>query len=105
VPNTEPLRHTVQVLLPEHTIAKEDIDSLFTAAGRHASTSCIIVSTTNKWGRNAQDALNQSKPVTRLGVQQLNDSPIDWSKFDLRRADALECRPKKQHDPEPRWNG
>ena len=50
--------------LPEHTLSKGDIDSFFTALGRPAFTTGLIVSTTDKWGKNALDALaNQSKPV------------------------------------------
>jgi len=44
--------------LPEYTIAKEDIDSFFTAAGKQLFTSCMIVSTTDKWGKNAEHALS-----------------------------------------------
>lgn len=82
--------------LPEHTLAKDDIDSFFTAAGKSLFTSCMIVSTTDKWGKNAEQALaNQSKPVTRLRVQDLDESPIDWSKFDLKRPQALSVRARK----------
>ena len=84
--------------LPDHTLAKEDIDSFFTAAGKSLFTSCMIVSTTDKWGKNAEHALaNQSKPVTRLRVQDLDSSPIDWSKFDLKRPQYLALR--KRHTP------
>jgi predicted helicase len=70
--------------LPEHTIAKEDIDAFFTASGKDPFTSRMIVSTTDRWGKNAEQALaNQSKPVTRLTVHDLDASPIDWSKFSL----------------------
>ena len=82
--------------LPNHTLSKEDIDSFFTAAGKKQFTSCMIVSTTDKWGKNAEHALaNQSKPVTRLRVQDLDDSPIDWSKFDLKRPQRLALRKRK----------
>lgn len=69
--------------LPEHTISKEDIDSFFTAAGREPFKYCMIVSTTDRWGKNAEDALNQTKQVTRLSIHDLRQSPIDWSKFDI----------------------
>jgi predicted helicase len=83
--------------LPEHTIAKEDIDSFFTASGKELFTSCMIVSTTDRWGKNAEHALaNQSKPVTRLTVHDLDASPIDWSKFSLQRPQDLVLRPQKK---------
>jgi len=82
--------------LPDHTLSKEDIDSFFTAAGKLPFTSCMIVSTTDKWGKNAEHALtNQSKPVTRLRVQDLDASPIDWSKFSIKRPQDLDLRKRK----------
>ncbi len=83
--------------LPEHPIAKDAIDSFFTASGKALFTSCMIVSTTDKWGKNAEHALaNQSKPVTRLTVHDLDASPIDWSKFSLQRPQDLAVLPKKK---------
>lgn len=85
---------------PEHTLAKEDIDSFFTAAGKNLFTSCLIVSTTDRWGKNAEHALaNQSKPVARLGVHDLEASPVDWSRFSLDRPQDLSLRPRKQSRP------
>jgi predicted helicase len=68
--------------LPEHTLSKGDIDSFFTALGKPLFSKGIIVSTTDKWGKNALDALNQTKSVSRIGISDLEQSPIDWSKFD-----------------------
>ncbi len=82
--------------LPDHTLSKEDLDSFFTASGKSLFTSCMIVSTTDKWGKNAEHALvNQSKPITCLRVQDLDASPIDWSKFDLKRPQDLGIRKRK----------
>ncbi len=83
--------------LPEHSIAKEDIDSFFTASGKDLFSSCMIVSTSDKWSKNAEHALaNQSKPITRLRVQDLDASPVDWSKFSLKRPQDLHLRARKQ---------
>lgn len=83
--------------LPEHTVAKEDIDSFFTALGHPLFTSGLIVSTTDRWGKNADHAIqHQTKPVTRLSVHDLDASPIDWSKFSLQRPQDLALRPQKK---------
>ncbi|MBX7132607.1 MAG: DEAD/DEAH box helicase family protein [Fimbriimonadaceae bacterium] len=83
--------------LPNHTLAKEDIDSFFTASGKLQFTSCMIVTTTDKWSKNAEDALTgQTKPVTRLRVQDLDESPVDWSKFDIKRPQDLGLRARKK---------
>ncbi len=82
--------------LPDHTIAKEDIDSFFTASGKTIFTSCMIVSTTDRWSKNAEQALaNQSKPVSRLRVQDLDASPVDWALFNLKRPQDLGLRKRK----------
>lgn len=82
--------------LPEHTIAKQDIDSFLAAAGRDPFTSGMIVSTTDRWGKNAEDALKQSKPVTRLSLHDLENSAVDWSTFKPKKLDALARRTRKQ---------
>lgn len=43
----------------------------------------LWISTTNKWGPNATDAIrNQDPPVTRLGLHDLQEAPVDWDKLE-----------------------
>lgn len=69
----------------EHsTIAKEHIDSFISASGRKPFTHRIIVSTTDKWSKNAEKMLEEQRfPVQRLGLQTFRDSNIDWSTYSL----------------------
>lgn len=85
--------------LPEHTLSKADLDSFFTALGKPRFAKGMIVSTTDKWGPNAKDALHQTKPVIRLGLHDLEQSPIDWSRFDARRPGRLKRASKKRLRP------
>jgi len=85
--------------LPEHTLSKADLDSFFTALGKPRFAKGMIVSTTDKWGPNAKDALNQTKPVIRLGLHDLEQSPIDWSRFDTRKSGLLKRTSKKKLRP------
>lgn len=42
----------------------------------------VWISTTNHWGSNAEEAIkNQEPPVTRIGIADLNTSPVDWHKL------------------------
>lgn len=42
----------------------------------------IWISTTNNWGPNAEEALqNQDPPVSRISLVDLNTSPVDWNKL------------------------
>ena len=64
---------------PTHTLAKDDIDSFFTASGKEGFVNRIIISTTDKWGKNAEEALqNQQIPVERIGLADIAAAPIDW---------------------------
>ena len=64
---------------PTHTLAKGDIDSFFTASGKTPFSNRVIISTTDRWGKNAEEALEgQSIPVQRIGLAEIAESPIDW---------------------------
>jgi len=85
---------------PAHALQKGDIDSFFTASGKAPFTSRIIVSTTDKWSNHAEEALrNQQIAVTRLRVQDLEDSPIDWGQFSLKRPQDIKLKAKKRLRP------
>ena len=69
---------------PNHNLQKPDLDSFFTASGKAGFSSRMVISTTDRWGKNAEEALeNQQIPVSRLRVQDLDSSPVDWSQFSL----------------------
>lgn len=85
---------------PNHYLAKEDIDSFFTKSGKVGFTSRMIISTTDRWSRNAEEALEgQQVPVMRLRVQDLDESPVDWSQFSVTEPTQLPRRPKKSVRP------
>lgn len=66
----------------DETISKNEIDSFFTASGKKYFTHRIIVSTTDKWTKNAEEALeNQNPPVSKIDLHYLEQSVIDWSKY------------------------
>ncbi|MGE8286515.1 MAG: DEAD/DEAH box helicase [Stenotrophomonas sp.] len=81
---------------PSYTLQKGDIDSFFTASGKSPFASRLIVSTTDKWSKHAEDALEaQQIPCARLRVADLEDSAVDWSKFSLAKPDHVVLRTKK----------
>jgi predicted helicase len=64
---------------PDHLLQKQDIDSFFTASGKAPFKSRLIISTTDRWGKNAEDALrNQQITVSRIGMADLAQSTIRW---------------------------
>ena len=85
---------------PAHTLQRADIDSFFTASGKAPFTSRLLISTTDKWSRHAEEALEaQQIPVARLRVQDLDDSAVDWSQFALDRPDSLARKARKTIRP------
>ena len=68
---------------PDHRIQKPDIDSFISAASNDLFTRLIIVDTTRKdFGRNAKQTLDKlSKDWNRIGINELEASRIDWSRY------------------------
>jgi predicted helicase len=59
-------------------------------------TNRLWISTTNKWGPNATEAIkNQNPPVTRLNFFDLQESPVDWDKLEQGISGELSRTPKK----------
>lgn len=64
----------------DHRVAKSDIDSFFTASGKKIFSHRIIITTTNNWSGNAEAALfDQNPPVTKIDLNDLENSQIDWA--------------------------
>ena len=60
----------------------------------------MLVTTTDKWNKNAEDVLDsQQPPVIRLRVRDLDDSTIDWGQFALDRPDTLARKAQKTIRP------
>lgn len=73
--------------LPTTSIQKRNLDSFFEASGHSFETENgkehfahrIVISTTDKWGKNAEEALeNQQIPASRIGYSDIARSPINW---------------------------
>lgn len=72
-------------------IEKKDIDSFFTASGKTIFKHRIIVSTTNNWSTHAEDALqDQNPPVSKIDLYDLENSQIDWAKYQPNKAPVLQ---------------
>lgn len=76
------------------TIDKPAVDSFLATAGRSFKdenqnfklthfSNCLWVSTTNKWGTNAEEAIkNQKPPVQRISLTDLQNASVDWEKLE-----------------------
>ncbi len=60
----------------------------------------LWISTTNKWGANATEAIkNQNPPVTRINLYDLIEAPVDWEKLDSGIHGEASRTPKKTLRP------
>ncbi|MFB2583449.1 DEAD/DEAH box helicase [Herbiconiux liukaitaii] len=85
---------------PNHPLNKPDIDSFLSASSKTEFTGRMIISTTDNWGKNAEDAVEgQNPPVLRLRVQDLDDSPIDWSLYTIAKPSEIVLKAAKQAFP------
>ncbi|MGW6496844.1 DEAD/DEAH box helicase [Nonomuraea angiospora] len=88
---------------PNHWIQKDDIDSFFTASGKGGFTRRMIISTTDHWGKNAEAALfDQQIPVTRVGLDDIANSPVEWHLAKAIEDATLTLQAKKQPRPHQR---
>jgi len=86
-----------------HTLQKEDIDSFFTASGKQPFAERIVVSTTSKWSKNAEDALEgQQLPTHRIGLDAFEDSPVEWDLYSLTSPRRLELKEQNSLRPHQR---
>lgn len=85
---------------PQTTLSKSQIDSFFTESGKAPFTNRIIISTTDKWGKNAEAALeDQQIPVQRIGLGEIAESPIDWEIAYPQDELEITLTPAKKHEP------
>ena len=74
------------------TIDKAEVDSFLSTSSKHFLGESLEtvhfshrlwISTTNKWGSNAEETIRNQKPqVSRISLSQLQDSPVDWAKLE-----------------------
>lgn len=96
--------HAIQCKLyaEDYRLQKGDIDSFFTASGKKPFTHRIIIATTNNWSEHAEDALrDQQPPVSKIDLNDLDNSQIDWAKYQPKAAPTLKARktlrPHQEH--------
>ena len=74
------------------TIDKQAVDSFLSTSSREFKndklqtatfSQRLWISTTNKWGPNANEAIkNQNPPVARINLYDLEHSPVDWASLE-----------------------
>ena len=86
----------IQAKFYHHSIQKSNIDSFLGELGKDYYESGIIVASTDKWGKNAEKALVDRSDVVRIGLSDLRNSQIDWSKFSFETPEVVTVKAKKK---------
>lgn len=86
----------IQAKFYNHSIQKSNIDSFLGELGKDYYESGIIVASTDKWGKNAEKALADRSDVIRIGLSDLRNSQIDWSKFSFESPEVVAVKAKKK---------
>ncbi|MFT8606935.1 MAG: type ISP restriction/modification enzyme [Liquorilactobacillus ghanensis] len=74
----------VQAKYYKDKVGKDTINSFIAEASKDYYTDGIIISTTDKWNKNAEQALEGlSKPIARIGLSQLQNADVNWKLFDF----------------------
>lgn len=90
---------------PNHQIDMQHLERFIAAssktfqtdAGTMAFSQKLLVATTDKWGKNAEKLITGQQPaVVRLFFEELANSPIDWSQFEIPHPEKIGL--KKKHD-------
>jgi predicted helicase len=95
------------------TIGKGEVDSFLATSGKRFKdvdtlqsvgfSHRLWISTTNKWGPNATEAItNQEPAVTRVNLTQLRESSVDWARLEQGLSGEESRAPKKQIRPHQR---
>jgi predicted helicase len=85
----------IQAKFYGHAIQKSDIDSFLGELGKSYYSSGIIVASTDKWGRNAEQALADRNDVFRIGLSDLKNAQIDWEQFSFEQPENVSVRQPK----------
>ncbi len=95
--------------LEDTIIDKPAVDSFLSTSGRqfkgedlktYSFAQRLWISTTNKWGPNAVEAIKgQKPPVSRIHLSDLRNAPLDWAKLEAGISGEVARTAKKQLRP------
>lgn len=86
----------IQAKFYTNPIQKGDIDSFLAELGKHKFASGMIVASTDKWSNHAESSLDDRDDVVRIGLSELRNSQVDWSKFSFANPNKVEVKPRKE---------
>lgn len=87
----------IQAKFYKNKVGKSEINSFVAETGAKYYDGGLIVSTVDEWNSNARHTIEHSqKNIEIIGLSDLRNSQIDWTKFSFERPEIIEVKtPKK----------
>ncbi|ODJ48360.1 helicase [Brochothrix thermosphacta] len=90
----------IQAKFYENKIGKSEINSFVAELGKSYYQRGLIVSTVDDWNKNAQDTIEHNeKGIELIGLSDLRNSQIDWTKFSFERPEIISIKSPKKLRP------
>jgi len=90
----------VQAKFYEGKVGKSEINSFVAELGKSYYQRGLIVSTVDDWNKNAQDTIEHNeKGIELIGLSDLRNSQIDWTKFSFERPEIISIKSPKKLRP------
>ena len=90
----------IQAKFYENKIGKSEINSFVAELGKSYYQRGLIVSTVDEWNKNAQDTIDHNeKGIELIGLSDLRNSQIDWTKFSFERPEIISIKSPKKLRP------
>lgn len=90
----------VQAKFYENKVGKSEINSFVAELGKSYYQRGLIVSTVDDWNKNAQDTIEHNeKGIELIGLSDLRNSQIDWTKFSFERPEIISIKSPKKLRP------
>ncbi|QYA46063.1 DEAD/DEAH box helicase (plasmid) [Macrococcoides bohemicum] len=90
----------IQAKFYEKKVGKSEINSFVAELGKSYYQRGLIVSTVDDWNKNAQDTIEHNeKGVELIGLSDLRNSQIDWTKFSFERPEIISIKSPKKLRP------
>lgn len=90
----------IQAKFYENKIGKSEINSFVAELGKSYYQRGLIVSTVDEWNKNAQDTIDHNeKGIELIGLSNLRNSQIDWTKFSFERPEIISIKSPKKLRP------
>ena len=87
----------IQAKFYQNKVGKNEINSFVAELGKNYYQRGLIVSTVDEWNKNARETIDHNeKGIEIIGLSDLRNSQIDWSKYSFERPEVVTIKESKK---------